>query len=158
MRIKWVKKYIVELLIITVVVIFSHCREVTINSVNNYYEVLSSIQDFLIFLSGIILTLFGLTSFLPSNRFIKSLKQLNVDLLIIKRLFSLSVWSVVTSFLPSIMFLFDKNDKSDFGQIILIGFTSIFLLYFLFIVKLVIQFKVILDKVIDSETEQRKKG
>lgn len=157
MRIKWIKKYIVELLIITVVVVFSHCKEVTINSVNNYYEVLSSLQDFLIFLSSITLTLFGLTSFLPSNRFIKHLKQLNVDLLIIKRLFILSVWSVVNSFLPSIMFLFDKNDKSDFGQIIIICFASIILLYILFIVRLVIQFKVILDKVIDAETEQRKK-
>ena len=88
--------------LVTLVLVFYFFRtEIYISCIPNYYIILTSLQDFFMFLSSVLLTLFGINSFFPDNRFIKNIKNLNVDLLLMKNLFNLSISSIFIAFLPS---------------------------------------------------------
>ena len=108
--------------LVTLVLVFYFFRtEIYISCIPNYYIILTSLQDFFMFLSSVLLTLFGINSFFPDNRFIKNIKNLNVDLLLMKNLFNLSTSSIFIAFLPSFLMIFREHDKSNFGRISLAG-------------------------------------
>lgn len=122
----------------------------------NYADFLSSIQNVLIFTSGVLIASFSITSFLPDNPFIKKLKTLNLDLLIMKQLFDLSILSVLLLIFPSIFISLEQNNSAN----IVHGGMSIFigsLLYFILsLCSLVLTFRKILCLSLDSEKEKRK--
>lgn len=124
-------------------------------NIPNYYELLTSFQDFSMFLSGVLLTLFGISSFLPNNHFIKKLKDLNVDLLITSKLFNLSLVSIIVSAMPLFLKFFDKQDKSEMGRVVIIVVFLFVSMFFVEICILIKQLKKILEEVIAKERSQR---
>lgn len=146
-----------QVIIILVLSFYFLRNEISISCIPNYYGILASLQDFFMFLSGVVLTLFGINSFFPDNRFIKNIKNLNVDLLLMRNLFNLSISSIVIAFLPSFLMIFEENDNSVWGRISLAGITIAVLLFFTEVGRLILRLKRMTDGVISSEKESRKK-
>lgn len=144
-------------LVILALVFYFFRTEIYISCIPNYYMILTSLQDFFMFMSSVLLTLFGINSFFPDNRFIKNIKNLNVDLLLMKNLFNLSISSIVIAFLPSLLMIFEEHDTSVWGRISLAGSVIVVLLFFIEVVKLILRLKSMTDGVISSEKESRKK-
>ena len=146
-----------KVIIILVLSFYFFRNEISISCIPNYYSILISLQDFFMFLSSVLLTLFGINSFFPDNRFIKNIKNLNVDLLLMKNLFNLSISSIFIAFLPSFLMIFREHDKSNFGRISLAGAVIVVLLFFTEVGRLILRLKSMTDGVISFEKESRKK-
>ena len=145
---------------VIIILVLSFCffrNEISISCIPNYYGILTSLQDFFMFLSSVLLTLFGINSFFPDNRFIKNIKILNVDLLLMKNLFNLSISSIVIAFLPSLLTVFGEDDNSVWGRISLVGAIIVVLLFFTEVGRLILRLKSMTDGVISSEKESRRK-
>ena len=118
----------------------------------NYADFLSSIQNVLIFTSGVL----SITSFLPDNPFIKKLKTLNLDLLIMKQLFDLSILSVLLLIFPSIFISLEQNNSVNIVHVGMSIFIGSLLYFILSLCSLVLTFRKILCLSLDSEKEKRK--
>lgn len=145
-----------QVIILLVLSFYFFRNEIFISCIPNYYSILTSLQDFFMFLSSVLLTLFGINSFFPDNRFIKNIKNLNVDLLLMKNLFNLSISSIVIAFLPSLLMVFGEDDNSVWGRIILAGAIIVVLLFFTEVGRLILRLKSMTDGVISSEKESRR--
>ena len=122
----------------------------------NYADFLSSIQNVLIFISGVLIASFSITSFLPDNPFIKKLKTLNLDLLIMKQLFDLSILSVLLLIFPSIFISLEQNNSVNIVHVGMSIFIGSLLYFILSLCSLVLTFRKILCLSLDSEKEKRK--
>ena len=103
----------------------------------NYADFLSSIQNVLIFTSGVLIASFSITSFLPDNPFIKKLKTLNLDLLIMKQ-------------------LLEQNNSVNIVHVGMSIFIGSLLYFILSLCSLVLTFRKILCLSLDNEKEKRK--
>ena len=122
----------------------------------NYADFLSSIQNVLIFISGVLIASFSITSFLSDNPFIKKLKTLNLDLLIMKPLFDLSILSVLLLIFPSIFISLEQNNSVNIVHVGMSIFIGSLLYFVLSLCSLVLTFRKILCLSLDSEKEKRK--
>lgn len=110
MKMKIVKRNILKIGYI-IVVFFLWNAKVYITDINNIKEISAAFQEIFIFLSGSFLAIVGVNSFFPENRFIRSLRQLNVDLHLLKKFINLTFFSIVLVFLPSFLLFFDKKTQ-----------------------------------------------
>lgn len=110
----------------------------------------------MIFISGVLVAAFGITSFFATNRFIKKLKSLNVDLLIIERLFDLSLLSFILTIIPSFFLAQEPSSTNDILRVTLSIFIGLLTFFVLSLCDLIKAFRKILKITIDSEKERRK--
>jgi hypothetical protein len=144
-------------LIISLIVSFYAFRsQLQLCVIHNYVEFVSSIQNVLIFISGVLVAAFGITSFFATNRFIKKLKSLNVDLLIIERLFDLSLLSFILTIFPSFFLAQEPSSTNDILRVTLSIFIGLLMFFVLSLCDLIKAFRKILKITIDSEKERRK--
>ncbi|HFH9921642.1 TPA: hypothetical protein ACGOU1_000920 [Streptococcus suis] len=78
-------------------------------------------------------------------------------MLLMKNLFNLSISSIVIAFLPSLLMVFGEDDNSVWGRISLAGAIIVVLLFFTEVGRLILRLKSMIDGVISSEKESRKK-
>ena len=90
------------------------------------------------------------------NRFIKKLKSLNVDLLIIERLFDLSLLSFILTITPSFFLTQEPSSTNDILRVTLSIFIGLLTFFVLSLCDLIKAFRKILKITIDSEKERRK--
>ncbi|AZQ42224.1 MULTISPECIES: hypothetical protein [Streptococcus] len=140
-----------------IVVFFLWNAKVYITDVNNIKEISAAFQEIFIFLSGSFLAIVGVNSFFPENRFIRSLRQLNVDLHLLKKFINLTFFSIVLVFLPSFLLFFDKKDNSILGRILIIFEIVVFLIFCVELIKLAVQVRKIFKQTIEAEITERKK-
>lgn len=117
-KIRKYKEYLF-LIISLIVSIYVFNSRLQLCVIHNYVEFVSSIQNVFIFISGVLVASFGITSFFVTNRFIKKLKSLNVDLLIIKELFDLSLLSFILTIIPSFFLAQEPSSTSNFLRVTL---------------------------------------
>lgn len=156
MKIKIVKRNIFKIGYV-IVVFFIWNAKVYITDINNIKEISAAFQEIFIFLSGSLLAIVGINSFFPENRFIRSLRQLNVDLLLLKKFINLTFFSVILVFLPSFLLFFDENDNSILGRILIIFELVAFLIFSVELIKLAVQVRNIFKQMIEVEITERKK-
>lgn len=147
-------KFLIISVIVSVSVFFSQFQLCVIH---NYVEFVSSIQNIFIFISSVLIASFGITSFFSTNRFIQKLKSLNLDLLIIKELFDLSLLSFILTIIPSFFLAQEPNSTSDFLRVTLSVYIGLLTYFVLSLCNLIKVFREILKITIDSEKEIRKK-
>ena len=128
-----------------------------LDALNNIKEISAAFQEIFIFLSGSFLAIVGVNSFFPENRFIRSLRQLNVDLHLLKKFINLTFFSIVLVFLPSFLLFFDKKDNSILGRILIIFEIVVFLIFCVELIKLAVQVRKIFKQTIEAEITERKK-
>ena len=157
MKIKIVKRNIFKIGYV-IVVFFIWNAKVYITDINNIKEISAAFQEIFIFLSGSLLAIVGINSFFPENRFIRSLRQLNVDLLLLKKFINLTFFSVILVFLPSFLLFFDENDNSILGRILIIFELVAFLIFSVELIKLAVQVRNIFKQMIEVEITERKRS
>lgn len=105
MKMKIVKRNILKIGYI-IVVFFLWNAKVYITDINNIKEISAAFQEIFIFLSGSFLAIVGVNSFFPENRFIRSLRQLNVDLHLLKKFINLTFFFHCFSFFAFFFVIF----------------------------------------------------
>ena len=154
-KIRKYKEYLF-LIISLIVSIYVFNSQLQLYVIHNYVEFVSSIQNVFIFISGVLVASFGITSFFATNRFIKKLKSLNLDLFIIKELFDLSLLSFILTILPSFFLTQEPSSTSDFLRVTLSVYIGLLTYFVLSLFNLIKVFREILKITIDSEKERRK--
>ncbi|WP_277291433.1 hypothetical protein [Streptococcus orisratti] len=139
------------------VVLFLWNANIYIADIDNLKEISAAFQEIFIFLSGTFLTIVGINSIFPDNKFIKSLKQLNVDLHLFKKFFYLAIFSVILVFLPSFLLFFASKDRSFWGRMLIIFEIVVFLIFCVEFIKLIVQLRKIFEQTIKTEIIERKK-
>ena len=154
-KIRKYKEYLFLIISLIVSIGFFH-SQLQLCVIHNYVEFVSSIQNDFIFISGVLVASFGITSFFATNRFIKKLKSLNVDLLIIERLFDLSLLSFILTIIPSFFLAQEPSSTNDILRVTLSIFIGLLTFFVLSLCDLIKAFRKILKITIDSEKERRK--
>ncbi|MCD9220429.1 hypothetical protein J7U12_00305 [Streptococcus thermophilus] len=144
------------LIISLIVAIYVFHSQFQLCVIHNYVEFVSSIQNIFIFISSVLIASFGITSFFSTNRFIQKLKSLNLDLLIIKELFDLSLLSFILTIIPSFFLAQEPSSTSDFLRVTLSAYIGLLTYFLLSLCNLIKVFREVLKITIDSEKERRK--